>query len=191
MADAGADTVTRTLQAAVEGDPQAAVHLLPLVYDELLKLARARLAKLAPGQTVGATSLVHEAYLRLVGKEDPGWSHRGHFFGAAALAMRNILVDQARQRAALKRGGGRKRVEMVEPVWTDPSGSDTLAINEAVRKLEAEDARKGQIVNLRFFAGLTEEETANALGVSRDTVKREWRYIKRWLFCVLRDDRHP
>ncbi len=188
MDETSADAVTRTLHAAATGDPHAAAELLPLVYEELKKLARARLAKVPPGQTLNPTGLVHEAYLRVVGARDPGWAHRGHFFAAAAQAMRNILVDQARRKAALKRGGAQKRVELADVEARGAAADDILAIHEAVTRLEAEDPRKGQIVNLRFFAGLTEEETAATLGVSRDTVKRDWRYIKRWLHYVLKGD---
>lgn len=188
MTAVDSDAVTRTLDAAATGDPHAAVALLPLVYAQLKELAHARLAKLPPGQTLNSTALVHEAYLRVVGERDPGWAHRGHFFAAAAQAMRNVLVDQARRKAALKRGAGHRPLELVDAEGVAPSMDDILAIHEAVVRLEAEDPRKGQIVNLRFFAGLTEAETAATLGVSRDTVKREWRYTKRWLYCVLKGD---
>jgi RNA polymerase sigma factor (TIGR02999 family) len=182
--------ITRILQAAQAGDPQAAAELLPLLYDELRKLARARMSKTPPGQTLQPTALVHEAYLRLVGKSDPKWQGRGHFFAAAAQSMRDILVEQARRKASLKRGGDRKRldVEEVTPVIQPPT-DDVLALNEAVRRLEADDPRKGQIVNLRFFAGLTNEETAAALDVSVGTIKREWQYIKRWLYTQLSEPR--
>ena len=174
--------VTRVLHAAVQGDPKAAQDLLPLVYDELRTLARARLRKVPPGQTLQPTALVHEAYLRVVGSEDPGWDGRGHFFAAAAQAMRDILVEQARRKAAKKRGGDRQRVatEQAEPVFEPPS-DDVLAIDEAVRRLEQDDPRKGQIVNLRYFAKLTSAETAEALGVSVGTIEREWRYIRAYL----------
>ena len=174
--------VTRVLHAAVQGDPKAAQDLLPLVYDELRTLARARLRMVPPGQTLQPTALVHEAYLRVVGSEDPGWDGRGHFFAAAAQAMRDILVEQARRKAAKKRGGDRQRVasEQAEPVFEPPS-DDVLAIDEAVRRLEQDDPRKGQIVNLRYFAKLTSAETAEALGVSVGTIEREWRYIRAYL----------
>lgn len=174
--------VTRALHAAVQGDPKAAQDLLPLVYDELRTLARARLKKVPPGQTLQPTALVHEAYLRVVGSEDPGWDGRGHFFAAAAQAMRDILVEQARRKMAQKRGGDRRRVaaERAEPVFEPPS-DDVLAVNEAVKRLEQNDPRKGQIVNLRYFARLTAAETAAALGVSVGTIEREWRYIRAYL----------
>ena len=174
--------VTRVLRAAAEGDPGAAEKLLPLVYEELRNLARSRLRRLPPGQTLQPTALVHEAYMRVVGTDDPGWDGRGHFFAAAAQAMRNILVEQARRKMLLKRGGDRRRVdiEKVEPSLEPPS-EDVLAVDEAVKRLEIDDPRKGQIVNLRYFARLTAAETAEALGVSVATVGREWRYIRAWL----------
>jgi RNA polymerase sigma factor (TIGR02999 family) len=174
--------VTRALRAVVRGDRRAAEDLLPLVYDELRTLARARLKKIPPGQTLQPTALVHEAYLRVVGNEDPGWDGRGHFFAAAAQAMRDILVEHARRKMAKKRGGDRQRVaaEQAEPTFEPPS-EDVLAIDEAVKRLEQDDPRKGQIVNLRYFARLTTAETAEALGVSVGTVEREWRYIRAWL----------
>ncbi len=143
---------------------------------------------LARGQTLQPTALVHEAYLRVIGKEDPGWEGRGHFFGAAAQAMRDILVDQARRKAALKHGGGRKRAGIDEAhLPIQPPSGRILALDEALKRLEAEDPRKGQIVNLRYFAGLTAKDTAAALGVSVGTVEREWRYIKAWLQVELTD----
>jgi RNA polymerase sigma factor (TIGR02999 family) len=182
--------VTRTLRAAVDGDPRAARDLLPLVYEELRTLARARLRKTPPGQTLQPTALVHEAYLRVIGSEDPGWDGRGHFFAAAARAMRDILVEQARRKMALKRGGDRHRVaiERAEPSIAPPS-DDVLAVDEAVKRLEQDDPRKGEIVNLRYFARLTTAETAAALGVSVGTVEREWRYIRAWLQRELTADK--
>ncbi|MHC4769154.1 MAG: sigma-70 family RNA polymerase sigma factor [Planctomycetota bacterium] len=178
-------TLTLALKAAA-GDRVAAAELLPLIYEDLRKLARARMAKLAPGQTLQPTALVHEAYARVIGSGDPGWDGRGHFFGAAAQAMRNILVDQARSKAALKRGGGRQRLDLQDgDLAIQPPREDILALDEALRRLEADDPRKGRIVNLRYFAGLTAEETAAALDVSVGTVEREWRYIKAWLHTQL------
>ena len=170
-------------QPAVGGNrPEAAQDLLPRVYDELRNLARARLKKVPPGGTLQATALVHEAYLRVVGDHDPGWDGCGHFFASAARAMRDILVEYTRRKAARKRGGDRRRVacEQAEPVFVPPS-DDILAVDEAVKRLEADDPRKGQIVNMRYFARLTTAETAQALGVSVGTVEREWRYIRAWL----------
>jgi RNA polymerase sigma factor (TIGR02999 family) len=140
------------------------------------------MAHLRPGQTLEPTALVHEAYLRLVGRADRGWEHRGHFFAAAAGAMRDILVEQARRRASLKRGGNRQRVDLdhVEPAITPPA-DDVLAVHDLLERLEAEDPRKRQIINLRYFAGFSNEETAKALGVSVGTVEREWRYVRAWL----------
>lgn len=162
-----------------------------MVYDELRSLARARLRKLMPGQTLQPTALVHEAFLRLVGKEDPGWDGRGHFFAAAARAMRQIVVEQARRKMALKRGGDRHRMasEQAVPV-VEPPSDEIIAVDEAVKRLERDDPRKGQIVNLRFFARLTTAETATALGVSVGTVEREWRYIRAWLRRELTADLH-
>ena len=174
--------VTLVLRAAANGDRDAASKLLPLVYEELRKLARARMAKLAPGQTLQPTSLVHEAYLRVIGTADPGWDGRGHFFASAARAMRDILVDQARRKAAVKHGGDRKRQDLNEfDLVLKPPREDLLALDEALTRLEDEDPRKGQIVNLRYFARFTTEETAEVLGVSVGTIEREWRYIKAWL----------
>ncbi len=176
------DPVTRALRAAASGDPEAARDLLPLVYQELRDLARARLRRLPPGQTLQATALVHEAYLRLTRGADPGWDGRAHFFGAAARAMRDILVEEARRKLALKRGGERARVDLeaAEPAFLPPP-REVLAVHEALRRLETEDPRKGEIVNLRYFAGLTAAEAALALGISVATLGREWRYIRAWL----------
>jgi len=174
--------VTLVLQAAARGDAKAAAELLPLVYNELRRLARSRMARLNPGQTLQPTALVHEAYLRVAGEMDPGWDGRGHFFAAAARAMRDILVDQARRRGSLKRGGDRGRVEASESdLAIEPPSEDVLALDEALKRLEAEDPRKGQIVNLRYFARFSNEETAAALGVSVKTIEREWRFIRAWL----------
>ncbi len=180
------NAVTLVLNAAAAGDREAGAKLLPLVYGELRKLARARMASLAPGQTSQPTALVHEAYMRVVGRADPGWEGRGHFFGAAARAMRDILVEQARRKAALKRGGDRKRFDLEDAdLAIEPPRDNVVALDEAIKRLEADDPRKGQIVNLRYFAGLTAQETAAALGVSVGTVEREWRYIRAWLYTQL------
>ena len=171
-------SVTQLLQTVAGGDRQAAAELLPVVYAELRKLAKSRLAKLSPGQTLQATALVHEAYLKLIGDADPGWENRGHFFAAAARAMRDILVDQARRKASLKRGGDLRRVEVGEVELTVDAGTeDLVALDAALTRLEREDERKAQIVNLRYFAGLEREEIAAALGVTTRTIDREWRYI--------------
>jgi RNA polymerase sigma factor (TIGR02999 family) len=181
-------TVHDMLAGLSRGDRQAAADLLPLVYDELRRLAKSRLARTPPGQTLQATALVHEAYLKLVGSQDPGWEGRAHFFGAAARAMREILVAQARRMAAVKRGGDRQRLDAAEvtPEIAPPS-ADLLALDEALRRLEQEDPRKGEIVMLRYFAGLSREETASALGVTVRTIDREWRYIVARLHMELAD----
>ncbi len=164
---------------------ESADQLLPLVYDELRRLARARLRGERAGQTLQPTALVHEAFLRLVGDHDPGWNGRGHFFGAAARAMRRILVDRARSKARLRRGGGQEPVALedlrVEPHAAEAAPEDLLAIERALEKLEIEDARKGRLVELRYFAGLTCVETAAALDVSVGTVERDWRFVRAWL----------
>ncbi len=175
-------TVTQLLKAARDGDSRAADQLLPLVYDELRRLARSRLAREAPGQTLQPTALVHEAFLRLVGTGDPGWDSRAHFFGAAAQAMRRILIDRARYKAAEKHGGERRPVEVDDSdIAIEPPSIDLLALDEALGKLEGYDPRKARIVELRYFAGFNEEETAEILGVTSRTIQREWRYIRTWL----------
>jgi RNA polymerase sigma factor (TIGR02999 family) len=174
--------VTAILRAAQAGDREAAARLLPLVYDELHKLAQARLAKLPPGQTLQPTALVHEAYLRLLGKADLHLESKRHFFFAAARAMRDILVEQARSKAGPKRGGGRRRVELADAVADEgPPADEVLALHEALAELEKEDSLKAQIVNLRYFAGMTVEETAQVLGLSVRTLHRHWRFVKAWL----------
>lgn len=175
--------VTLVLQAAAAGDRQAASDLLPLVYDELRALARARLAKAPPGNTLQATALVHEAYMKVVGEADPHWEGRGHFFAAAARAMRNILVDQARRKAAVKHGGGIKRIDETPEIAAaeDVPPEQMISLDESLSRLEAEDPRKAQVVMLRVFCGLTNEQTAAALGVSLPTVERDWRFAKAWL----------
>jgi RNA polymerase sigma factor (TIGR02999 family) len=174
--------VTRILSQIERGDPAAADQLLPLVYDELRKLAAARLAAERPGQTLSATSLVHEAYLRLVDKNVPlKWDSRGHFFAAAAEAMRRILVDSARRKQRLKYGGEFDRVTLGEhaaPIHDD----NLLALDEALSLLEAEAPAKAQLVKLRYFAGLTLEEAAQALNISVATAKRHWIYARAWLY---------
>ena len=181
--------VTEVLRNAVEGNTEAARELLPQVYEELRNLAKARLKRIPPGNTLQATALVHEAYMRLVAPKDPGWQGRAHFFAAAARAMRDILVDQARHKAAERCGGGRHRIPFgqVEPVAELPS-EDILAVADALKRLETEDRRKAQIADLRFFARMNTSETAEALGVSRATVWRDWRYIRAWLERELRTD---
>ena len=172
------DRIVQTIVAATHDDPRAAEELLPLVYDELRALARARMAALPPGNTLQATALVHEAYVRLVKDTHLDWNGRAHFFGAAARAMRQILVDRMRAKGSVKRGGDRRRVDADDvDIPIAPLNLDVLALNQALERLEEEDPRKAQIVLLRYFAGLDREETANCLGISIRTVDREWRYI--------------
>jgi RNA polymerase sigma factor (TIGR02999 family) len=180
MPDAG--HVTRLIGEAAGGSGRAAAELLPLVYEELRSLARRHLARTPPGNTLQPTALVHEAYMKLVGSTNPSWDSRRHFFGAAANAMRNILVDQARRKASVKHGGDRERspLEDVELPIAPPS-EDLLALDDALRELERADPRQGEIVMLRYFAGLTAEQTAQALGTSVSTVDREWRFIRAFL----------
>ena len=160
----------------------AAAELLPTLYAELRSLARALSARLSPGQTLQPTALVHEAYLRLVRNQDPGWEGRRHFFGAAARAMREILIEQARRKASQKRGGQAQRVELTEGLaWIEPPADDLLALDEAIARLQAEDPRLAEIVQLRYFTGLSVEETAGVVGASVRTVKRDWRYARAWL----------
>lgn len=175
--------VTQILSQIESGDAKAAEHLLPLVYDELRKLAAQRMAKENPGQTLSATALVHEVYLRLVNVDQAQhWDSRGHFFAAAAEAMRRILVEQARRKNSLKAGGNCHRVTLsgVDPELDGPN-LDLLALNEALEKLEDKDPRKAQLVKLRFFAGLTNQQAAEALGVATSTADADWKYAKCWL----------
>jgi RNA polymerase sigma factor (TIGR02999 family) len=181
--------VTRLLNALDAGDARAAAQLLPLVYDELRALAAQRLAREKPGQTLEATALVHEAYLRLVGPGDaPHWEGRGHFFAAAAEAMRRILVEGARRKQRLKRGGHLRRVDLDQAVApADAPADDLLALSEALDLLAREDPRKADLVKLRFFAGLSVEDAAGCLGISRATADRHWAYARAWLYRRL----HP
>jgi RNA polymerase sigma factor (TIGR02999 family) len=185
--------VTLALEAMHRGDPRAAEQLLHAVYDQLRALARARMAREpggGAGMTLDATALVHEAYLRVVGPMDPDappkkWDNRGHFFGAAALAMRRILVERARHRRRQRHGGGRERVNLINDIAASPNpeadGTDLIALDEALGRLEKHDLRKARIVSLRYFAGLTVEETADAMELSPATVKNEWAFAKAWL----------
>ena len=183
MESSPADRVTQLLAAAGAGKARAADELLPLVYDELRVLAGRQLAAEPRGQTLQPTALVHEAYLRLVRGEPAAWENRGHFYSAAARAMRRILIERARKRAAARHGGGRRRVtlsEVASEEATDPL--DLLALDEALSRLERRDPRMSEIVMLRYFAGLGVEDTAAALGVSVRTVKRDWAVARAWLF---------
>jgi len=173
-----------SLRRSVRGEP--AENLVPILYEEMRRLARSMKAARPPGGTLQTTDVVHEAYLKLVGNRDPGWNGRAHFFGAAARAMREILIDQARNKSRLKRGGGLRRVTADDAMlWVEPPEQDMLALNQALERLETDDRRKGEIVNLRFFAGLTTEQTAEVLGVSTRTIEREWRYCRAWLYDQL------
>ena len=175
--------VTHILSAIEQGDPSAAEQLLPLVYDELRQLAAQKLAQERPGQTLEATALVHEAYLRLVGQDDAQhWNSRGHFFAAVGEAMRRILVEKARRKGRRKRGGELARVDLKDAeVACRMPPEDLLAIDEALAKLAAEDPMKARLVELRFFAGLSLEEASKAIGVSAATAKRYWRYARAWV----------
>src|SRR5947209_4445767 len=176
--------ITRILSAIEQGDPSAAEQLLPLVYDELRQLAAQRLAQERPGQTLEATALVHEAYVRLVGVEQAQhWNSRNHFFAAAAEAMRRILVENARRKQRIKHGGGRERVPaelMAEPAALPPD--DMLALENALTELAALDPPKAELVKLRFFAGLSVVDAADCLGIARATADRWWAFARAWLY---------
>ena len=183
--------VTRILSAVERGEPHAAEALLPLVYEELRKLAAQRMASERPGQTLGATALVHEAYVRLVDNGSGGqWNSRGHFFAAAAEAMRRILIEQARRKNSRKRGGDLRRVDLdagaLVAAPADDSADDLLALDQALSAFEAEDPLKARLVKLRYFAGLTIEQAAEALDVSPATAKRHWVYARSWLYGKVR-----
>jgi RNA polymerase sigma factor (TIGR02999 family) len=183
--------VTRILSAIENGEPRAADQLLPLVYIELRQLAARKLAEELPGQTLEATALVHEAYLRLVDvREAQSWDSRGHFFAAAAEAMRRILIDRARQKHSCKRGGDLRRVDLdgCNPAALADEGADELlALDEALQQLETTDAQKARLVTLRYFAGLSLAETAAAMGISVATAKRHWVFARAWLYGKVRD----
>lgn len=178
--------LTRLLDAAQAGDRQAAADLLPFVYDELRKLASVRMAAESPGHTLDSTALVHEAYLRLVGNQQ--FDGRGHFFAAAAEAMRRILVDSARRKNLPKHGGRRRRIELDAAHRVLESSDDLLALDDALNQLATEDAVAVEIVKLRLFAGLTVEEAADALKLTRTTAYRHWKYARAWLRCELGDE---
>jgi RNA polymerase sigma factor (TIGR02999 family) len=180
--------VTQILSAMEGGDPHAAEQLLPLVYQELRKLAAQKLAQEAPGQTLQPTALVHEAYLRLVGHDEAQhWNSRGHFFAAAAEAMRRILVDNARRKRRSKHGGDRQRIELDEGLEVGAPRNDLLALNDALTQLAAQEPVKAELVKLRYFAGLSIEEAAAVLGISPATAKRYWAVARAWLFAALSD----
>jgi RNA polymerase sigma factor (TIGR02999 family) len=185
--------VTRILSAVKQGDPQAASQLLPLVYEELRQLAAQKLAHETPGQTLQPTALVHEAYLRLVGERDAqDWDKRGHFFAAAAEAMRRILIDNARRKHRPKHGGDRHRVyeDIAAPRPAMPP-EDLLTLNDALDKLARDEPAKAELVKLRIFAGLTMPEVAEALGISLATAERHWTYARTWLYAELKEAAEP
>jgi RNA polymerase sigma factor (TIGR02999 family) len=185
--------VTRILSAIEQGDPHAADQLLPLVYDELRRLAMRKLAREAPGQTLQPTALVHEAYLRLVGVRDQQqWQSRGHFFAAAAEAMRRILVDKARRKRRPKHGGDRQRLDWDAACSiAEAPAEDLVALDEALARLEKQEPARAELVKLRFFAGLTMSEAAQALGISLATAERYWTYARTWLYAELSDAEAP
>jgi RNA polymerase sigma factor (TIGR02999 family) len=175
--------LTRILQAAQQGDPKAAGELLPLVYEELRKLAAAKLAHEPPGHTLQPTALVHEAWLRLVGNQPREWGGRGHFFAAAAEAMRRILIERARRKRAVRHGGGQQRVDLDDIAVASPGRDDQLlAVNDALDKLAAEHAREAELVKLRYFIGLTIDEAAELLEISPRTAKYYWTHARAWLY---------
>jgi RNA polymerase sigma factor (TIGR02999 family) len=193
--------VTQILSAIEQGDPHAAEQLLPLVYDELRKLAAQKLAQEFPGQTLQATALVHEAYLRLVASpqrkpgesapDEPAWNSRGHFFAAAAEAMRRILIDQARRKRRPKHGGDRRRVELDDALSLAEPRDDVLALDEALARLTAQEPVKAELVKLRYFAGLSLDEAAACLNISPATAKRYWAVARAWLYAALADTDQP
>jgi RNA polymerase sigma factor (TIGR02999 family) len=185
--DAGRDAVTQILEAASAGDEQAAERLLPLVYEELRHLAAAKLAREAPGQTLQPTALVHEAWLRLVGSGNQHWNGRGHFFGAAAEAMRRILIERARRRHRRRHGHGLVRLDLSDLDVAVTADDDVLLrVDEALEKLEAEAPERARLVKLRFFAGLSVLEAASTMGVAPVTAKRHWAFARAWLLAELR-----
>ena len=183
----GREEITRVLKAAAAGDRQAAQALLPLVYEDLKDLARARLRRMRKGETVTTTDLVHDSWLRLVAAGDPGWESRRHFFGAAARAMRNILVEKVRRKSALKRDVAR-RVELdddIPDIDTGPKLEDVIAVGEALERLERDHERPAEVTWLRFFGGLSMPEVAEVLGISLASAERDWRFARAWLAGVL------
>jgi RNA polymerase sigma factor (TIGR02999 family) len=185
--------ITRILSAIEHGDPHAAEELLPLVYEEVRKLAAQKLAQEKPGQTLQATALVHEAYLRLVGTgPNVPWDSRGHFFAAAAEAMRRILLNHARDKQRLKRGGGRTRLDLDQiEISQETADEQLIELDDALAQLAVEDPGAAQLVNLRFFAGLTLKEAADSLGLALRTAERQWAYARAWLYARLRQDDVP
>ena len=188
MSESDRSRVT-TILTAVGEDPSIAEQLLPLVYEQLKQFAHNQLSKETPGVTLQPTALVHEAYLRLVENQNIRWDSRGHFFAAAARSMRQILVNRAHRRRAMKHGGGRQRLDLGEEMFVDePPAERLLALDDALQPLEHVDARKGKIVLLRYFAGLSIEDTAKSLGLSEATVKRDWQFARTWLHREMNRD---
>ena len=182
--------VTRILDRVQQGDPKAAEELLPLVYDELRRIAAAKMAREAASQTLQPTALVHEAWLRLGGDAQPNWENRAHFFTAAAEAMRRILIDRARAKGRERRGGEWHRVDFEHVTIAIDDADDTvLAVHEALDKLAAQDARKAEIVKLRYFVGMNHQEIADALGIAEPTVRRDWAFARSWLYAELKSQR--
>jgi len=179
--------VTRILTAIEQGDAEEADKLLPLVYEELRRLAAQKMSRESPGQTLQATALVHEAYIRLVGSEAQNWSGRTNFFSAAAEAMRRILIDNARRKQRLKRGGAQQKIsfEDVEPAVAEPA-EDIVALDDALEKLALEDPAKANLVKLRYFAGMTVQQAAEILGISQATAERYWSYARVWLLYEIK-----
>jgi RNA polymerase sigma factor (TIGR02999 family) len=181
---------TRILESIEHGDPKAADELLPLVYEELRKLAASKMAHESPNQTLQPTALVHEAWQRLVGNENPQFANRAHFFAAAAEAMRRILIDKARRKRALRHGGGQQRVEMEDVLELAAPGDDELlSVNEALDKLAAQNQPEAELVKLRYFVGMTLEEAAEALGISARTADNYWAHARAWLFREIKSQR--
>jgi RNA polymerase sigma factor (TIGR02999 family) len=181
--------VTRILQSMESGDATAADELLPLVYGELRKLAAAKMANESPGQTLQPTALVHEAWLRLTGNENIKWNGRAHFFGAAAEAMRRILIDNARRKQAMRHGGGKQRVDLEDIEIAAPAKEDELlAINDALEELGTVDKSKAELVKLHYFVGLTMEDCAGVLGISVPTAQRWWKFARAWLYQKVQSD---
>ncbi len=175
--------VTHILESAQEGDPQAAADLLLLVYDELRRLAAAKMAHELPGQTLQPTALVHEVYLRLVGSQDQKWNGRAHFFGAAAEAMRRILIENARRKRAARHGGGQVKLDIQEiEIAAGAKNDEIVAVSDALERFAARDKQKAELVKLRYFVGLTTEEAAEVLGISVPTADRWWNFSRAWLF---------
>lgn len=182
--DQAPEQITQVLEAVGSGDPRAAEHLLPLVYEELRRLASARMVQIGPGQTLQPTALVHEAWLRLVGSQEKQlWNGRGHFFSAAAEAMRRILVERARRRAAVKHGGGLRRVDLDQVDVAEEANSEVLlAVDEALNSLAERDPTAAQLIKLRFFAGMPNVQAAEVLGIPERSAKRMWAYARAWLY---------